>query len=236
MLLFVVLRLENGREVPCAVDTGAPGSLLPQSLEPTLGKRLGKMKIRTLDAPPETVHIYAAPKMYLGQTLLATGSRIGTWDSPFGVLGMDCLRHYCIQLDFEARRLRFLPPESLNAAKLGQPFPLSARRYVYIKHSGLLGDGLKTLIDTGCPFDGAEKAGTFQRELRKQTASRIETVDGGLARLQKCVWSGNTYTNLLIRESREGESFIGLRFLARHLVTLNFPGGMMYLERNHSTP
>ncbi len=71
MLLFVVLRLENGQEVPCAMDTGAPGSLLPQTFEPTLGKRLGQMKIRTLDSRPETIHIYAAPKIYLGQIPLA---------------------------------------------------------------------------------------------------------------------------------------------------------------------
>jgi hypothetical protein len=32
-------------------------------------------------------------------------------------------------------------------------------------------------------------------------------------------------------ECPTGENFIGLRFLARHLVTFNFPKRMLYLKR-----
>ena len=36
MILMVTVRMENGDEFPCAVDTGAPASLLPGTLEPTI--------------------------------------------------------------------------------------------------------------------------------------------------------------------------------------------------------
>jgi hypothetical protein len=243
MMLFVKVHLVSGEEFPCAVDTGSPTSLFPKSLEPKLGKRLGTRRFSTLDSSNgETEHLYAAPKLYLGNTPLVIGSRIGTWDSSMGVLGMDCLRHYCIQLDFEAGKLCFLDPEHANGAELGNGFPLTLRRYVYINHGGLIGDqSSKTLIDTGCFFDGLVNPGLFDREFQKQKAGLVPLLKeggakgmaAGFACFPECVWNGDTYTELVIQK---GETFIGLRFLARHLVTFNFPKKIMYLKRTRSGP
>jgi hypothetical protein len=235
--LIVKLRLENGEEFPVFVDTGAPGSLLPKSLEPTLGKRLGTATISMLDSSKEVSHIYAAPKLYLGHTLLVTGSRIGTCRHSMGTLGMDCLRHYCIQLDFEARRLRFLDPEHLTAADFGQAFPLADSPCAMINHYGLFENKTsKVWIDTGCTLDGFVKPRVFKREVREWEAPTIpEFRNGefngpaaGIAFFPKCVWDGQTYTGLFVGK---GPNLIGLRFLGRHVVTFNFPKGMMYLKR-----
>jgi hypothetical protein len=80
----------------------------------------------------------AAPRLALGGTPLLTGSQSYTLDFkrlPFqalssesegrfrGILGMDCLRHYCIQLDFgNGRRLTDSPGPNLPHA--GHAFPL----------------------------------------------------------------------------------------------------------------
>ena len=49
----------------------------------------------------------------------------------------------------------------------------------------------------------------------------------------ECVWNGETYTGLLIGKEK---NLIGLRFLARHLVTLDFPDRRMYLKRTGPGP
>lgn len=62
-------------------------------------------------------------------------------DSIIGILGMDCLRHYCLQLDFAAGKMRFLDPKQLDVSQLGKPFPLNLSRYsqLFINSAGLTG-------------------------------------------------------------------------------------------------
>jgi hypothetical protein len=59
---------------------------------------------------------------------------------------------------------------------------------------------------------------------------------------QKCVWNANTYTNLLIGNggtdfsTGNGGNLIGLGFLARHLVTFDFPARTLYLKQTRIGP
>jgi len=53
------------------------------------------------------------------------------------------------------------------------------------------------------------------------------------ASLQECLWNGDSYTNLLVGTD---ENSLGLRFLARHLVTFDFPSKIMYLKRIRGGP
>ena len=57
----------------------------------------------------------------------------------------------------------------------------------------------------------------------------------------EAVFGRETYTDLIFGEmpgkkSQQMPNLIGLRFLARHLVTLNFPKRMMYLKRVSAGP
>ncbi len=160
----------------------------------------------------------------------------------FGVLGMDCLRHYCIQLDFNARTVRFLNSAEVNIADLGKPFSIKRSRYAMIKHAPFFQTKeTDLLVDTGCPFDGYLKPGSFKRAVRERHAQPLPLLkDGavrgiapGVALFSECVWDGKTYTNLIIGK---GVDLIGLRFLGRHRVTLDFPNEVMYLKfpANHA--
>jgi hypothetical protein len=237
--LFTKIHTEDGREFRCVLDTGSPSSLVPASIEPMLGKCLGSGKFLALDSPrAEPTRIYAAPKLFLGNTLLVTGTRIGTVDEPVAVLGMDCLRHYCIQLDFKVGQLRFLDPQHLDTAGLGKAFPLVASPYAMIDHAGLFGEKTSHLIvDTGCGFDGYLEPALFTQKVRQKEGRlmAVKIIDDppkgsklDFAEFPECVWDGNTYTNLLV--GKGPPNLIGMRFLARHLVTLNFPKGLMYLK------
>src|ERR1700733_16293677 len=107
-LLFVTLRLDDGENLPFVVDTGAESTLLDNSLEPQLGRRLGTVKANNWGHISDA-GMFAAPKLSLGSTPLMTDRHIFTFDFKQlssqtirhvkGVLGMDCLKHYCIQLD-----------------------------------------------------------------------------------------------------------------------------------------
>jgi hypothetical protein len=222
-MLFVTLRLENGQEMPFMVDTGASGTVIDKSLEPKLGKRRGTVSTSGWEGTGKA-NAFPAPAIYLGNTRLLTEKIIYTSDlkHPSGILGMDCLKHYCIQLDFAARTMRFLEPGQVNAAELGKAFPLTFRGNLpYIDHAGLIG-GSRTnlLIDVGCRVDGLEDKSAIK----------------GLAQiLRDCVWDGEIYTNLTVASVEHGHA-LGLNFFARHLVTLDFPNRTMYLKQTRVGP
>jgi predicted aspartyl protease len=241
MWLFVTLHLEDGEEAPCFVDTGANVTLLDSSLVPKLGKRLRIETAHHLATRFKSASD-AAPKLYLGNTRLMMGETVFISDLKYlsfiagrpvkGILGMDCLKHYCLQLDFEAGKIRFLEPDGLDATKLGRAFPLhlpwgSPR----IHQPGLAGgNNVDTLIDTGWLHDDGlgEMAPTLKR-------------DSGSMHLPECVWEGYTYTNLAVTVTDHAlygkdDSILGLEFLARHLVTFNFPKRTMYLKQTRVGP
>ena len=245
--LFMTLRLESGEDLSFIVDTGAPGTLFDKSLEPKLGKCLGPFTLWNFGAKHETGR-YAEPTLYLGSTRLMTGTNVATFDFKqlssqtcrpvMGILGMDCLKHYCIQLDFEAGKIHFLDPDHMDAVKLDKAFPLTfSGNCPFIHFGSLIGEeGTNLVVDSGYRNDGALESGLFQREVLEHRL-RVEgdAVNGHSGRVwfSKCVWNGETYTNLLIGA---GGNVMGLRFLARHLVTFDFPKRTMYLHQTSVGP
>jgi hypothetical protein len=228
--LFVKLRLEGSDEMLFVVDTGSSWTVLDKSLE-LPGKGLKRVSLSTWDARQEA-HVYLAPRIYLGSTPLMISNivtcdlrKLGCPGGAKGILGMDCLKHYCVQLDFEARAIRFLDPERVNAAESGKAFPLRLSwnlPFMYgVSFNG--GEDTYSLIDSGYDIDGRVE----NRSLKER--------DSGTLHLRRCAWGGESYTNLLVRQGKN-RSVVGLRFLARHLVTFNFPKETMYLKQQRAGP
>src|SRR6266516_3566428 len=250
--LFVTLRLGSGEEMLFGVDTGGPATLMDKSLEPRLGKPLARAKFSFAQSGPRKGRVYRAPGLYLGNTRILTGKWVVTDDlsdvsfRPLsGILGMECLRHYCIQLDFAANKLRFLDPDQSENEELGKAFPLTfAQGSIFpLVSENLLGaKGGNALIDTGDYSDGGLAATLFQRALDEETAvstKEFETSTGQAVRevsFRTSVFGGETYSDLALREHASGTNGVGLRFLARHLVTLNSPKRTMYLQRKSVGP
>jgi Aspartyl protease len=271
--LIVPVRLEHGNEMPFLVDTGAPFSFVDESLEPELGKRILAGTAIDGSLRKHKMHLYRAASLYLGNTQLMTGSFIGTMDLKrqlstqthcpvMGILGMDCMSHYCIQLDFKSEQLRFLNPNDLDIAALGKAFPLTFSSAELPGHHWCGGTLIKAspltsfsarpggnrrarpsiqFLDTGDNADGTLSSVFFRREVHEQRLEAKEDVDvlhpntNTWASLDKCVWEGETYTNLTVGNPNGGGA-IGLRFLARHLVTFNFPQRVMYLKQTSIGP
>ena len=233
-LLIVPVKLESGEELPFVVDTGSSMTLFDTSLESKLGKRVGTMSLESWGKTKKQP-LYAAPRLYLGGAPLMTGTNVSVMDFKglssgaghpiLGMLSSDCLKNYCIQLDFQTGRMRFLETNQVDAAKLGKAFPIVFRgRRPFINHVALVpGTSTNALIDSGFDMDGR-----VQPEV-------IQEPGTGRVRLPECVWDGDIYTNLTVGRG-ENANLLGLRFLARHLVTIDFPNRTLYLLRRSAGP
>jgi hypothetical protein len=244
--LIVTVSLEDGQKIPVCLDTGSAVIALDKSLETHLGKPVAQTRVEQL-GKIKSATIYHTPKLYLGKTPLMTGRLALVYDfsgdDVKGIIGMSCLKHYCIQLDFQDRKIRFLDPNHLDLSELGKAYLITFPRsgLVYIHHAGFAGGNTTNwLMDAGY---GEERL-SLSREL-PLTFALIDTGwnpnDGcmdGKGRplhLDQCVWDGQTYTNVTVERGSDG-NLIGLKFLARHLVTFDFPDRIMYLKQTRLGP
>ena len=78
---------------------------------------------------------------------------------------MDCLEHYCIQLDFAARKCVFSTTNSANKKGWGKPFPLTdlGNGCLFVSENLAGAKGPGSLIDTGVNYDGWLMPDLFQQ-------------------------------------------------------------------------
>ena len=244
--LTVTVKLENGQKLLMILDTGAGSTVLDESLKSKLGKPLGTAPMHSVFGI-STNNFYTAPKLYLGDApLLMTGTAIVTWDvkkrlsSPahrpvMGILGIDVLEHYCIQLDFAAGKMRFLDDQHADKSTWGKAFSIVPVRDDDPRPAvaeNLLGrQGPHSLIDSGWLGDGALMPKYFQL----WTNSAVVPTNGE-ARSPDGVFGGKKYFFVNLSEMDWPSDAIGLNFLARHLVTFDFPNHTLYLQRRSIGP
>ncbi len=222
------------------VDTGSPITILDDSLKSKLGKQAGSMPVSFVGHKQQPVGIYAAPKLFLGSVpLLTTNDYVACtslkkFKKEFqGILGMDCLQDYCIQLDFTAGKMRFLGSVETNTAAWGKMYPLtfpgSGPQNPFIRpvihQAGFFGNNTNLLIDTGCHVDGLVDRGQSGKVIGAWLLSFL-----GCGRFHSGVWDGEPYSHIKVAPV-DHANVLGLRFLARHLVTLDFPNQRMYLKQ-----
>jgi hypothetical protein len=244
--LFVMLRLESGEELPFVVDTGSSSTLFDKSLAPKLGKSVGKITMGHWGTREDSP-VYAAPKLFLGNTqLMISGGGIATFDFKelstsagrpiMGLLGMDVLEHYCIQLDFAAGKMRFLDGEHADKQAWGKAFPIVAVNPGDTRPGvgeNLFGaHGPHSLLDSG--FVGAD--GWLMPKYFQQWTNHAVLPAKGDARSPSGVFGGEKYPLLSLQVLNVEVDGIGLGFLARHLVTLDFPRQTVYLKRQSIGP
>ena len=247
--LFLTLRLEDGQELAFMVDTGSPVTVLDKSLAPKLGERVAPGDaFFPLHERREPAGVYRAPAIYLGNTRLLTGRWIITENLAAmtggalgGILGMDCLRFYSVQLDFSQNMLRFLDLNAPQLPDLGQPFPMilseSGPMEVSVPGDFFGAANGTSQIDTGDPWDGAATSNLLHQAVHAQTADWSKPVDPAgrqKAHFPQVTFAGQKYSDVVLHA--HGRHVIGLRFLARHLVTLDFPRGTMHLKRTSVDP
>ena len=244
--LLATLHLENGEKLLFIVDTGWPGVCLDKSLESELGRCFWTHKVHECYGI-KTMKLFRAPKLYSGNARLQLGGWIWTGDLSalsnemardtgtnrpiMGILGMSCLKHYCVQLDFSASKLRFLDDANSDKQDWGKAFPLKQIDGCVAIRENLVGiKGEDSLIDTGCNFDGF-----LTPKLFVNWTNQMEQLPKGQARSPNAVLGGDSYSDVYLAGNGDING-IGLHFLARHLVTFDFPNRTMYLKRTSTGP
>jgi hypothetical protein len=237
--LIVTIQLGSGQKLPVIVDTGAGATVLNKPLAPKLGKRLDTIVLNHW-GKAITNGLYAAPKLYLsGTPLLITGDGVvcGDMDLPggtdrkfMGILGMDVLENYCIQLDFAAGKMRFLDDQHTDKSAWGKAFPIvtlndqDARPAVA---ENLLGrQDPHSIIDSGYLGDGWLMPKYFQ----SWTNDAVSPTNGEL-HWPYGRFGGGKYPLFSLCAKNVESDGIGIDFLARHLVTFDFPNHTLYLKR-----
>jgi hypothetical protein len=245
--IFVTVRLQDGEALPFVLDTGAFSSLLDKSLEPKLGPRLDSGTLRVFGTA-HRMNQYEAPALYVGRTpLMMTGPYIFTdnlkslsnyaGQPVMGMIGMDILAHYCVQFDFVANKVRFLDDRSPDTNAWGTPFPLTdvgdGCFAINPNLTGAAGPG--SLIDAGCTYDGWLIPDMFH-----QWTNRAAPPLTGQVHFPRAILNGYVYTdvNLVGLKAKlfsSGDPHlklngIGLTFLSRNLVTLDFPHRILYIK------
>ena len=246
--LVLGLRLSSPKEeteITFLVDTGSTVTILDKSFERLLGSRLRKERLnRTFSGRSiEQARVYAAPRLYLGNVQLLTGPTVLTCDLAASgnnsrqeaILGMDCLKHYCVQMDFAARKLRFQESSDLKRENLGRSFSMDCATGVPVVSFKLLGErNLRFMLDSGFyqyadgTLPGEIIRPALQNHLAKdmgQGFSLFETLEIG-AESYKAV----SFVELQVDDGGGVAGFLGLSFMARHVVTFDFPKGLLYLQ------
>ena len=167
-------------------------TVLDKSLEPKLGERL-KTRHAIFDYYGKQNHKlggYRAPKLYLGGAPLIFNSgqdgdliwtddlsKVGSGRPRMGILGMDCLHRYCLQLDFQSNKLRLLDPSVENTEDWGSAVPL-VLPFFPLLHGTLLGKTNEfSHIDTGDPRDGAMTRNLFRQSLKERHMADTNTFE-----------------------------------------------------------
>lgn len=247
-MLFITVRLDDGEKLPFILDTGSAITILDQSLEPKLGKRVRSDQLWTFGAS-SSVNVYFAPRLYLGKTqLMKIGPFVFTHDCRplaaavghpvMGVLGIDVLHNYCLQLDFAADKIRFFDDARANKKHWGTPLSLVpiSDGCCSITNNLTGVPGVGSLIDTGCNYDG-----WLVPQLYQQWTDPAAPPIPGQSHSPTGILAGETYPILdlhdidpkllLTGDQHLQLNGIGLHLLARHLVTFDFPEETLYLKR-----
>jgi hypothetical protein len=232
------------------VDSGATVSIYDPALP--VGKAIGTAEV---DSPggPVTLSKHVPPNARLGEMSLHDkgGGFVLAFDCSkqrpvfgepcFGVIGMDFLNQHVVQIDFDAGEFRFLKKADNDCGQahrmefqIGMHFqPLVQLPMPDVGETWFAVDtGLcctrsagfeKELYDKLVKKQQLEEAGT----VRSATAAGI--MPAGIARRKALTFGGFTITNLVVGASPN--NVLGLSFLARFLVTLDFPNNKLYLKK-----
>ena len=248
-LLIVMVRVNDSKPLPFLMDTGSGMTLLDSSLKPKLGTRIGDASVANFGVLLSG-STYWPPSLYLGDTPLKTGIYVTALDfkrwfkdphCPYmGILGIDVLKHYCVQLDFQSGQVRFLDAAHADKKDWGRPFRLT---YTWsdcmtIDENLTGAKGPHTMLDTGDNWDGFLTPKSYQQWTNQaappasgEVHSPIGTLGGEmyhdleLAGLQKSQLDNHTRFNT-----------IGLHVLSQNLVTFDFPERTLYLKRTSDSP
>jgi len=247
---FIILSLTiDQHEYPFLLNTGLPITVVDDTLRK-------KFDLRKLEPGPGATRRgtrrerYGGLRPALGNLRLDfpdgvesgdyTGMREGLDIDCFGEIGMDFLAPYIVQIDFDQGKLRLLsslPPAPGEAIRIKQPgdenrVPTALVSLAgqpaqkFIISTARSGNSIDANPDLLTKLEESGKASNLAKErgVQRSGTRRFDAFRVDWAQL------GSTRTEALICNSSE-QNGLGLSYLARFVVTFDFPRRKMFLKK-----
>jgi hypothetical protein len=229
-------------------DTGSTHMVFDTSFRNDLGQLRGTAAVVTPQNKKVTVECYDAPEALLGplnikecgNVLCAEIEELDLIEDEriSGIIGMNFLIRYAVQIDFDGGILTFLQPLLGENPNWGEAFASNHSSPLVLQTSGNILNNIKAdfTIDTGCLATGTLDRSVFSKVVPEERAKtlevRVKTLAGILdtreARIHQLSVGPFEYEGLIFEEC--SPNLLGLSFLSRHTVTFDFFNGIMYLE------
>lgn len=224
----------NNQLLSLLVDTGCQLTRINADRIPT-NEKTNPLTLRigaaTAVRPPRFV---AAPRDYL-----TLSSQYG---QPIdGILGMDVMGQFIVQIDFQAREFRLIEPGVSPDCDWGISLPIEPRKstasFPYI--SAIVADRYELfLIDMGACCSAALKKDLYdvisaetpwQPRGQETFFPQKGEVVAPTMRVSRLSVGPLDYDDLIVVRPGFELNVLGLQFFRRHLVTLDFPNSRIYL-------
>jgi hypothetical protein len=246
--IFLPVRFKE-KEYWFFLDTGASVTVFDNSLRSGLEQPRRTGGILFTAGEIGTAEAFDAPEAFLGPLNLKDCGEITYVDLKMlssvmgkeasGIIGMNFLKEYVIQIDFDKGKLLFLKSASKISPDWDEELKIEYHPSGLPFISGFTVGGIKVdfIIDTGDGGSGGLHRTIFKRiisENQIRTAQAMAQTAGGtkrptVARIGNLSIGSLSYKDLIFEEGNF--SRLGLSFLSRHLVTIDFPNGKIYLKK-----
>lgn len=237
------------KELLFLLDTGSSLTVFDTSLRHELGKVKKVEKALTHGGLIKT-EIFDAPVAFLGPLSLKDCNEVSCLDLKMlsliegriisGIIGLNFLKRYVIQIDFDQGTLSFLHPVEGQHPEWGIELPLKYDTMGWPQITGNILEDVKVkfVIDTGATgAAGSLDSMRFEEILSKKeikTSEALSATASGIVRNREIRVSNLSvgafeYQDLIFGEANW--SHLGLSFLSRHIVTFDFPNSRIYLKK-----
>lgn len=239
----------QGKEHLFVLDTGCSYTVFDTSLRPELGNpiRTGGT-ILTLGATIPG-QLFDAPKASLGHLNLQDCGQVTCADLKMlsavegqrisGLIGMNFLKKYVVQIDSDKGKLLFLKPRAGKNPQWGQTLEIEYHPVGLPFISGIILNDIKVdfVIDTGANVTAALHYLIFKKiisEKKIRTSETLFATAGGTIRMREARIGSFSIGSFRYKDLIFGDgnsSYLGLAFFSRHLVTFDFPNNKLYLKK-----
>lgn len=237
----------KGKEHLFLLDTGCSHTIFDVSFRHELGDAKRIERMITL-GKPMMVELFDAPDAFLGPLNMQACGEVTCVDLKMlsliegrkisGIIGMNFSRKYVIQIDFDKGVLSFPQPIRGQNPDWGEELEINYGSIGWPRITGNIHNGIKVdfVIDTGCNTTGGLDGKIFEEILSKKkvkTSEALLATASGIVQKREARVSGFSvgpfeYEDLIFSEGNW--SYLGLSFLARHIVILDFPNNRIYLK------
>jgi predicted aspartyl protease len=230
------------------LDTGSSYTAFDTSMKHELGEVKKVEKALTAGSHIVT-EIFEAPEVFLGPFNLQDCGEVACLDLKMvslvmgkkisGLIGMNFLRKYVIQIDFDKGMLSFLQPMGEHPPHWGKELEIKSGLLGWPQITGCVHDNIEVdfVVDTGANSTGGLDSDIFEKTLSENKLKTCEilfaTASGVIReremRIKSLSIGSLNYADLIFGEANW--SHLGLLFLSRHTVTFDFPNSKMHLNK-----